>query len=162
MPDPDTKAQQPIQIDAVSDADRIVVLTPEDEDRFVRSCKWVAEASKLGLSREVWLRELHGLLSHVHEWATRHADRVKACIATQRDDQIAIFVVPAVDHYDFELSDLLTLLDVELAEKFRACPCDVMQSPAGALDDMEHLAPNYLAVFIYGQDPRSASRKVAS
>jgi hypothetical protein len=150
MPNAHTGHDKPLHMDARQEGDRLVVLTPDDEDRFVRSCKWVVEASQLGLSRDVWLRELYGLLSHVQQWAETLADRVKACLAMERDDQIAIFVVPIAGRYDFELSELLTALDLELAEKFRTCPCDVLQMPDKPLDEIEELSGKGLAILIYG------------
>jgi hypothetical protein len=150
MPKPETEVSPAIHVDARAEGERLVVLTPEDEDRFVKSCKWVVKASKLGISRDVWLRELHGLLSHVRRWAGNHADRVKVCLAMQRDDQIAIFVVPQAGRYDFDLGDLLTDLDLELAEKFQACRCDVLQMPDKALDDIEDFTGNSLAILVYG------------
>lgn len=150
MPEPQTPRDQPLHVDAKQDAERLVVLTPDDEDRFVRSCKWVVEASKLGISVDVWLRELHALLSHVSRWSEQHAAQVKACMAMQRDDQIAIFVIPTAAQYDFELSDLLTELDLELAEKFQACRCDVLQMPTKPFEELEDLSGNKSAVLIYG------------
>ena len=90
----------PVRLDATKEGDRQVVLTPEDEDRFVRSCQWVVETSKLGISRDVWLRELHQLLAHVATWAEGNASRVKLCFAARRDDQLAIYVVPIINHFD--------------------------------------------------------------
>lgn len=150
MSESKTQQTNPIHVDARG-SERLVVLTPEDEDRFVQTCQWVVEASKLGTSRDVMLREWYGLLSHVKKWAEQHASLLKQCLAMQRDDQIGIFVVPAKNQYDFELSDLLTELDLELAKQFQICRCDVFQMPEKPLDDLEHLTGSGQAILIYAE-----------
>ncbi len=156
----DHDPSRPLHLDAKQDADRVVVLTPEDEDRFVRSCAWVVEATKLGISRDVWLRELHGLLSHVRAWAQKHSRLVKRAYATHRDAQVAIYVVPQAGRFDFDLSEKVTELDLEVAEKFQACPCDVLQMPDKPLAELEQLTGNHLAILIYG-DGSAAQSQVA-
>lgn len=151
---------EPIQIDAKHDGDRIVVLTSVTEDRFVKTCQWLVETTKLGISHDVWLRELHQLLTYVRHWAEARADRVRSCFAAQRDSEMAIYVVPRSNRFDFDLSDELTQLDLELAEKFQACPCDVLQIPDEARDRLEDLAGHRLAVHIYGDTIRT-QRQVA-
>ena len=49
----ETKNQhdQVVQVDAAREGDRLVTLTPEDEDRFVRDCKFVVESAQLGVMR---------------------------------------------------------------------------------------------------------------
>ncbi len=143
-------ANKPLQLDASHEHDRLIVLTPDDEDRFVRRCGWVVEAAKLGISRDLWLRELHSLLTHVRRWAEQHAQRIRRCLATQRDAQIAILVEPDSNHFDFTLSDLLTELDLELAEKFQACACDVLQVPHRPLEELHELAGKGEMILIYG------------
>ncbi len=106
---------------------------------------------EFGLSRDVRLRELHAMLSHVRRWAARHSTRVRRCLAVQRDDQIAVFVVPRSGRYDFDLSDLLTGLDLELAEQFRACPCDVLQMPYRSSGDAVRSAGTQLSVLVYDE-----------
>jgi hypothetical protein len=160
MPDPTSEKSRAIHIDAKSDGDRLVVLTPENEDRFVKSCQWVVEASKLRISRDVWLRELHHLLTHVHEWAQQHAARIKACMAAQRDDQIAIYVVPSAGVYDFDLSDEITRLDLELAEKFQACQCDVLQVPESTRNELYDSTGKRLVIHIYGEQNRTSVEMV--
>ncbi len=127
-----TKTQHdPVQIDARR-ADQQIVFTDEAEDRFVKSCQWVFEVARLGISREVWLHELHALIGYVRAWVDQNKNRIEACYAAPRDNQFAILVSPASDRYDFDLAKQLTALDVKLSEKFKACACDVLQIPKGS------------------------------
>jgi len=55
----------------------------------------------------------------------------------------------------------LTDLDLELAEKFQACPCDVLQMPDKSWDELQDSTGNWLSVLIYGDCSR-AQDEVAS
>ena len=161
MADPTKTNTDPVQLDVTREGDRQVVLTPEDEDRFVRSCQWVVETSKLGISREVWLRELHQLMAYVANWAEGHASRVKSCFAARRDDQLAIYVIPVANHFDFDLTEELTNLDFELAEKYQLVPCDVIQIPKGSASDLNEAVSGRQGIMIYGDDGRTQEQVVA-
>lgn len=130
-----SKEEVPIHLDAKSEGDRTVVLVdPDFEDRFVKQCDWVVEASKLGLSRDVWLQELQAMMTHVAKWAEKQP--VRTCYAAQRDMRIAVFVVPESGKFDFDLVEGINSLDLELSEKFQACPCDVLQAPDLDLEEL--------------------------
>ncbi len=140
------------------DADgQVVFERKSDEDRFVKSCHWVYEAAELGISRDVWRDELRALLDHVRTWAEQHRDRVHDCLAAPRDSQIAILVRPCSDTYDFDLAEALNQLDLELAEKFRVCACDVLQVPKNATKFHDSKS----GLLIYGEPPE-AQGEVAS
>lgn len=153
--EPQPQSGSHLHIDAKREGDRPVVLTTEDEDRFVKSCRWVVEQSRLGDSRQALIDELNALFAHVREWAAHKADRIRACFAAPRDDQIAVFVIPRSERYDFDLADELTRLDFELAEKFQLCACDVLEIPASS-----SLIGHPHTVWIHG-DLRTAQGKVA-
>ncbi len=121
----------PVQIKE-GDLHRQIVFTDDAEDRFVKSCQWVFEAARLGISRDVWLHELRALIDHVRRWAEQHKDEISGCYAAARDNQIAILVSAVPGRYDFALAKALTDLDFELSEKFKVCPCDVLQIPKGS------------------------------
>lgn len=149
-----------LQIDALQEADRPVVITPDDEDRFVKTCRWVVEASKLGLSRDVWLRELHAMLSRVQQFCLDQDKLVKFCFAAKRDEQIGIYFVSHEGRYDIDLEPRLTELDIELGQKFQACMCDVFQIPEpSAAERIFQLGP--LAIIIHGDIERSQDEVVA-
>ncbi len=154
-----TKSLDPVLLDAKKEADRTIVLTPEDEDRFVKSCEWVVEASKLVISRDLFLRELHIVLSYVREWMSQRSS-VKACYAAYRDDQVAIYVIPSIGRYDFELSKQLTELDIELAQKHQVVPCDVMQAPDLELEDLSD--PRLIYLVYEHKEASEASSQVAA
>lgn len=146
-----------IHIDS-DDEDRRVVVSTEKEDRFVMSCRRAAEACKLGNSRDVWLEELNSMLLYVREWARRNESLLEACYAAPREGQIVIFVVPRADHFDFDLSEKLTDLDLEVAEKFQACPCDLLQIPAKTPEALENFVNLKEAAHIYGDASRAPGK----
>ena len=155
-----TQSTDALHVDALQEADRPVVITPDDEDRFVKTCRWVVEASKLGLSRDVWLRELHSMFSRVQRFCDEHQRLVRFCFAYKRDDQIGIYFVPREGKYDFDLSERMTELDIELAEKHQACLCDVFQIPeSSAAQRIVELRQE--AVIIHGDITRTPGKVVA-
>lgn len=152
--------KEAVQVDAHLEADRPVTLTEGGQDRFTRTTKWVVDASKLGISVETWRRELFELLMTVEKWLKNHESEVLICYAAERDNQIGIYFVPTLGRYDFELSNLLTKLDIELAEKHQKCQCDLFQQPES--DAKERLiALGSEAVLLHGEDRKSQSQMVA-
>jgi len=134
------------------DGDRPFVFSTETKDRFLRTCEWAVEVCQLGIGRDVWFRELQALFGHVNAWATANAKFVRACFAAPRDDQIAIYVIPQAGRFDFKLSDLMTVLDFELSEKFQACPCDVLQVSPTFLEGVDGQPEDRRPVQVYGNE----------
>lgn len=140
-----------VQLD-LADGDRPVTISLENQDRILRTCQWAVEACKLGLGRDVVLRELGSLCLHIKKWAETNSSSITRCFASPRDNQVGIYVVPRSGRFDFGLSDRLTELDLELATKFQMVPCDVLQVPERDTDTMEFLRQSSLMISIYGDE----------
>lgn len=146
----------PIQLRAADDA-RSVVVTPEDEDRFVVTCRDAVRAVQVHVGEKAAVEELRSMLDYVRERLTG-LSQVSACYAAPREGQIVFFVVPGQDKMDFALSESLTELDLELAEKFQVYRCEILQIPSAALGTF--LDPS-LKVQIYGENRQSRSEVAA-
>jgi hypothetical protein len=55
-----TSGQQAIRIDGRDDADRQVLVHPENDDIFVVTGRLAIEGCRLGIGLQVWLDELEG------------------------------------------------------------------------------------------------------
>ncbi len=127
-----------IRVDAQDD--RQVVFHPLNEDRFVMTCQQAIEAVTRGIGESVREDELKGLIAHVRDWSAKNKSLVSSCHMALRDGQIAIFVATSSEHYNHELADSLTELDVDLARTFPYSDCDVAQIPSDK--------PSVLAAFM--------------
>ena len=130
-----TAQKTPIQLSA-ADADRQVVITQEDEDRFSLTCAQAIEACKFHTNRKIWFEELASLFGFVQSWIKDNLPKVNSCYAAPRGGQVVIFIVPTAKSFDFELSDALADLSLALSEKFQQISSDVMQIPG---KDPQHL-----------------------
>jgi len=124
----------PIRIAARSDSGRLVVLHPENDDLFVSTGKQVIEACRLGISVDLWLHELRGMLESVVAWSDEHRARVLACYAAPRATQTALFFIPRSGHFDFDLADELVELNTRLLREFNVGAIEVLQVPGHELE----------------------------
>lgn len=135
----------------VTDSDPQVVLHPANDDLFVRTGRQVIGACRLGISVELWLRELDAALAKVREWAAARADSVRACYCAPRVERIMLFFCPKSEQFDFELADGLADLNVQLVKDFNVGMVEVSQVPWEELDRFVNLE---LARLVYGEQRR--------
>lgn len=133
-----------------TDADRAVLVTTADEDRFSLPCAQAVEACKVHISREVWFDELESMFARVREWCEQHKDRVRACHAAARGGVVVVFVVPHSTQYDRDLGSLLTDLDIELAQQYQVIESEVLQVPGDTPERLATFVQPGAAKTIYG------------
>lgn len=143
--------QDAIRLSA-AEAERQVIITPEDQDRFVLTCDQAIAACKIHSSRKVWFEELGRLFFHVNHWAIQHQDRVLACYAAPRGGQVVVFVIPKSDHFSFDLADLVVDLDIEITQKFQSIPAEVLQIPGASNSQFNSFVDPKIAKHLYGPD----------
>ena len=129
-----------VHLDERANPEGRVLVTAQDEDRFIVTCAQAVAACKMQISNKVWFDELDALLVRVRDWSAQNSARVHAVYASPREGRIVIFVIPKSDQYDLELGNKLTDLDMELAQNFQIIDTEVMQVP-GKL-------PDQLATFV--------------
>lgn len=138
----------------VPDADRPVVLHPENDDLFVRTGRQVISACQLGISLELWLRELDLMIEDVRGWAEAHAGHVRACYCAARGARVVLFFVPATEQFDFDLADALAELNSRLVREFNIGIVEVGQVPA---DELARFLDVESARQVYGEPRRPPS-----
>lgn len=132
-----------IELDA-RDGGRFVLFTPENQDRFLMTCVDAINAAHLGQSAVVLADEITQLLQFTAEWVRENVlDKIEACYVTLREGQVVFFFVPKSRSFDFELSDLLTKLDLSIVEKYDV-PCEVMQVPSEDLGNFVEVSSEFV------------------
>lgn len=119
---PAEKQKQSDRVDPLqlnwNDGERQVVVSPEDEDRFVVTCQDAAEACLQ--SREVlkWSHTFQKVLSFIRNDLDQSIERVMSCFVGPADGHLACFVIAKSSSFDFELAEVLADLEREIATAF--------------------------------------------
>jgi hypothetical protein len=132
------------------DGNRPVFVSPKDEDRFYTTSQEAAEALRHRDKIAQFQKEIMAILKHLREWMRSHASDVDKCYFGFRSGRQVIFVVPRSAKFDFKLSDELTQLDIELAEKFHLSRCEIMQVPGYSAETLSTFIDPSEAILIYG------------
>ncbi|MCC7424979.1 MAG: hypothetical protein IT428_32305 [Planctomycetaceae bacterium] len=127
-----------------------VVITPEDEDRFVKEASWAVSACQNKLALERFVRQFKDdFLVTVHSWCVQQGDRVRgAFVPIDAASHLQVFVVTRLPRYDFTLSQALSDLETRLFEK--SWPCDVLQIPDGSMESVQTFFDPERSIQVYG------------
>ena len=145
MSNPET-AVTPLHINEARDAERDVVLHPENDDLFVQTGKQVIEACRLNISVELWQHEVSAMFDRVRDWASNRSGRINGCFAAARPTKLVIFVTPTSRVYDFDLADEITSLNRDLLRNYNVGYVELSQVPGDQMDrfvDPQQLRPIY-------------------
>lgn len=110
-----------------------LVVSPEDQDRFVKESQRAFLVSQNGLAFEkFWQQFAAEFLPAVHQWCKEHDERVEACYVAFPTDHVRVFVVRRAKRYDSTLGGDLAALEMDLFEK--QWPADIIQIASGHLE----------------------------
>jgi hypothetical protein len=131
-----------------------VVVTPEDEDRFVKESVWAVGACQQMLAVERMAEQLKTeFFPMVRRWCEDHADRLETCVVALSPTVFMVFVVTKNRKYDFSLSDALADLEMELAQK--SWPAEVLQIPDGSTESLQTFFDPEKAILVYERAAQS-------
>ena len=149
MNEHETKAQKgPIRL--TWDDNIPVLITPEDENRFMMESQGAISACQFQMAQRAFLdRFKEKLLPAVHEWCVSHQDQVRACYLTLTGQVMMGFVVSASRSYDFDLSDPVADLEFQLYQD--NWPIEVIQIPNGDPDTVQTFFDPERSILVYGQ-----------
>ncbi len=105
-----------------------VLVTPEDEDRFVMASRQAISACQGAVILNRALSEFMGsFLAKLHQWCMGQRHTVRACYVPFQSPSCAIkvFMLRQSGEFDFELSDAISDLEVELDAA--GWPTDILQ-----------------------------------
>jgi hypothetical protein len=131
-----------------------VVITPEDQDRFVRDSGWAVSACQGVFAIEKMLDHFAAdFLRRLQAWCEQHRERVSACYVPYPTQEIRVFVISASKSFDFGLSDLISDLEMELASaNWKA---DILQLPSSSPEMLQSFFDPSRSFLVYGNADRT-------
>ncbi len=102
------------RIDVGVDGDRAYVLSPLDNDRFVRTGKQIIEACQLHIGYESWKQNLADLWEEVKTLGRLHRSRVGQVLMLPRNGTVHVLFVTDGGSFDFDLAEALAELNIRL------------------------------------------------
>lgn len=108
-------AEKPLQLDYYADEGSQVIVTPQDEDRFLLSVQEAAEACRAGNKAILFKRQFGRLLKRLALWLGQYEEGVSRAFVTIRDAGLLFLVVQKTKAYDRDFENALTSLDIEIA-----------------------------------------------
>jgi hypothetical protein len=114
-----------------------VVVTPEDQDRFVVASRLAVTACQSAAIADRAINELKKhFFGKLHEWCRANHKSVLACYAPfPSDNCLKVFVVAKSATFDFRLSDSIADLETEFYSD--GWPCDILQISSGEDSDLQ-------------------------
>lgn len=132
--DPSQLSADPIRLH-FSDETRVVV-TPEDEDRFVTTATEAARACQQAQNAVAWQREFDRFLTHVFEWCSARRETIAKSYLAFSPEGLELFLLTRGSDYRFDVDDIISELDIELAQKFPRCPTEITQLPEAPIESL--------------------------
>ena len=98
------------------DNDNNVVVTPEDNDRFVLTVSEAVEACKARGNENKFGLQFNLLMRITAEWLKEHKDKISCSYLTVRDAGLLFLVVRKEISFNSDFEDLLTEFDIKIAQ----------------------------------------------
>ncbi len=138
------------QIIRLSSAGGNVLVTPDDEDRFVLTAQSAVRACQAHhQSAEAIKMFKLEFLRPLMEWCQGQAARVHACYVPVPVDYVQVFVVGASPRYDFALGRELAKLEARLADA--GWRVNVLQIPRSDDEELKTYFDPEGALLVYAQ-----------
>lgn len=114
-----------------------VVVTPEDEDRFVLESQQAVSACQNAIAFDRFAEQLReGVLVRLYHWCSERSNRIRACyVPVPIAECVKVFMVVKAQRFDLALNDEIAQLEIDLEDA--GWPCDILQI---AGDSPEELA----------------------
>ena len=132
-----------------TDSGRVLV-TPDDEDRFVLTAQNAVKACQdQRRSEEAIKRFKSDLIVPLVDWCKRHVDRVHACYIPVPAGFVQVFIVGASSKYDFALGEQVAALELSLFDA--GWRVNVLQIPRAEDEDLQTYFNVEGAIQVYAQ-----------
>jgi hypothetical protein len=116
-----------------------VVVTPEDQDRFVLAARQAVSACQGAVVVDRMVNQFKtDFLSRLHAWCIEHRPSVRACYVPYPPScgcAIKVFVVVKKSVFDLDLSD--SVADLEASLDAAGWPCDILQIATGLPEELQ-------------------------
>jgi hypothetical protein len=127
-------------LDSSGDAHGVVV-TPEDQDRFMLPVKVAVEGCRLILEVSNFQKQFKLLLDRLAQWTKEHGDDISRVHVGFRDSRWLFLVGRKTVRFNRQLEDELTALDIEIARdnRFNLINLQVLSLPQPSPEAVESL-----------------------
>jgi hypothetical protein len=116
-----------------------VVVTPQDEDRFVLAARQAVSACQGAVVVDRLVNQFKtDFLARLHRWCIEHQASVQGCYVPYPPScgcAIKVFIVARAVAFDLDLSDAIA--DLELDLDSAGWPSDVLQIATGGLEELQ-------------------------
>jgi hypothetical protein len=127
-----------------------VVVTPEDQDRFVLAADSAVSACQMmNAGLELRRRFTDEYLTRVFQWSQQHADGIQSVYVAFQDVGLSVFVVGSSGEYDFKLDDPISDLEAEMEDK--GWTCDIVQLPTGDVESRRSFFDEEKSIEVYAK-----------
>jgi len=127
-----------------------VVVTPEDEDRFVLTAQKAVKACQDQHPTGEAIKSFKSrFLLPLVNWCKRHTDRVQACYLPVPVGHLQVFIIGVSRKYDFELGKDIAGLELQLFDA--GWRVNVLQIPHGDEEDLQTFFDVEGALQVYAQ-----------
>jgi hypothetical protein len=92
-----------------------IVVTPQDQDRFVIRVGRAIAILQQAAEAEKFRAQFNLLLRMLAEWLKEHQDEIAKAYLTDRDGALAFVVVRKSCEYDDDFEDVISALDFQIA-----------------------------------------------
>jgi hypothetical protein len=101
-----------------------------DEEIIQRTGEQIVRACQLQMGVAAWSQNFNLMCQHVAEWCADRGERLIAALVSLRTDKLVFYIVPASDHYDFDLGRAQADLDIYLNTRGGVGYVETKQVPA--------------------------------
>jgi hypothetical protein len=117
-------------------SDGIVMVTPEDEDRFFMTAQRAVEACQEAHRLDAAVRSFkEQFVRPLHDWCGAHRRGVQSCyVPMPTGGHLKVFVVGSSARFDFSLATEVANLELTLSDA--GWSVNVLQIPAASEDDL--------------------------
>jgi hypothetical protein len=151
MPKSETELRaRPIRLH-FTDVQTSVIVTPEDEDRFITTAAEAARACQHAQDALQWKHEFDQLLTQLYEWCRAHASDVSHAYMAFSPEGLHLFILTRGPGYRFDFDDAVSDLDIKLAERFPRCPTEFLQLPEVPIESLTSFFDPGKALQLYGE-----------
>jgi hypothetical protein len=135
-----------------------VVITPADQDRFVKEAKWAVAACQGFMQFEKFFKKFTDeFLAQLRAWCERNSDRVAACYVPFAHAQggVHVYMIAASNAFDFQLSEMISELEQALDND--GWSADILQLPQSSPEMLSSFFEPSRSILVYGNGSGTSS-----
>lgn len=127
------RAATPV-IHQLQHATRQYRIITSEEEIILRTGEQIVRACQLEMNVSAWNQNFRLMAAHVAKWCADRPDKVAMALVELRSDKTVFYIIPVLDHYDFDLGGEQADLDIFLNTRGGIGYSETRQVPLWELD----------------------------